>query len=842
MRVLRSRCAGFGRRQSVVPPGSASPSSSRSRWLPCGYCTAASGVCPAPDHRRRLALHGSEARMPLPDRCQVVIIGGGVVGCSIAYHLAQRGVSDVVLVERAGLTHGSTWHAAGPGRAAPHVEQPDPADEPERADLPGPGAGDRLPDRLARCGQPAARVQPAALGGAEAAGRDRRSFGFEVELVSPGRGARAVPAARPHRGPRRDLGALRRLRGPQPAHPRLRDRSPARPAYGSCQAAGSSRSSAAPTGDRRADRPGPDRLRDVVNATGMWGAETARLAGVDVAVSAVEHQYVVTQKRADIPADLPTLRDPDARFYLKPDAGALVIGGWEDGTRAVADHPAGPRPGALRPRPRAVRAVGRGRRGPDPDLRRARHPDLGQRPDPVHARRRAADGGHRGPGQPVPLLRLLRRHRGGRRRGPGDGRVDPRRRPRASTSGRSTSAGSGRRTTSRASPAGRRSSLRALLRHRVPQPERPRRAASAAAHSRPTRGAQGAVRGTKFGWERANWFAPGRSPPSRSPTFNRSNAFRPHVAAEHAAPCGQRSASSTRARSPSSRSAGRAPSPCCRRSPGPTSTCRWEDRLHPAAQRRAAVSRPTSPSPGGPRTASTSSRAAASAGTTSPSCCSTRRRRHGQHRDVEQRLRRAQRLRPAGARPVATDHLGRPRRRGLPLHDRAGDRHRHAPVLALRATYVGELGWELHVPVGVRRRPLRADHGARVETSACATSATERWRSCAWRSTTSPGPWTFARTTTPTRPGWLRRPPGQARADGRTGPAPSREGSASGCAGSPPAPPWLHGSELLTHADRPAGEPVRSAGYGHTVGRTSLGLPAGPPSRTPRCGTGSRSR
>ena len=71
----------------------------------------------------------------------------------------------------------------------------------------------------------------------------------------------------------------------------------------------------------------------VVNATGMWGAQTAALAGSDLAVSPVEHQYVVTDRIADLPADLPTLRDPDARFYVKPEGGGLVIGGWEDGSR-----------------------------------------------------------------------------------------------------------------------------------------------------------------------------------------------------------------------------------------------------------------------------------------------------------------------------------------------------------------------------------------------------------------------------------------------------------------------------------------------------------------------------
>ena len=56
--------------------------------------------------------------MTAPERSEIVIIGGGVVGASIAYHLAQRGKTDVTLVERKSLTNGSTWHAAGPGLPA----------------------------------------------------------------------------------------------------------------------------------------------------------------------------------------------------------------------------------------------------------------------------------------------------------------------------------------------------------------------------------------------------------------------------------------------------------------------------------------------------------------------------------------------------------------------------------------------------------------------------------------------------------------------------------------------------------------------------------------------------
>ncbi len=50
---------------------------------------------------------------PLPAQAQVIVIGGGIAGCSTAYHLAKQGVGDVVVIEKGQLTSGSTWHAAG---------------------------------------------------------------------------------------------------------------------------------------------------------------------------------------------------------------------------------------------------------------------------------------------------------------------------------------------------------------------------------------------------------------------------------------------------------------------------------------------------------------------------------------------------------------------------------------------------------------------------------------------------------------------------------------------------------------------------------------------------------
>ena len=70
----------------------------------------------------------------------------------------------------------------------------------------------------------------------------------------------------------------------------------------------------------------------MINAAGMWGREIAAMVGTRVPACAVEHQYFVTEKTDRIPAGLPTLRDPDGNFYVKPEPGALAVGGWETNT------------------------------------------------------------------------------------------------------------------------------------------------------------------------------------------------------------------------------------------------------------------------------------------------------------------------------------------------------------------------------------------------------------------------------------------------------------------------------------------------------------------------------
>lgn len=272
--------------------------------------------------------------MALPGRSQVVVIGGGVVGCSIAYHLAKRGVTDVTVVERLKLTHGSTWHAAG------LVGQ-----------LRGTAGLTRLMQDSVRIytgleaetgyatgwhGVGSLRVAASAPRWAEL----RRmaalgtSFGLEVELLTPAAAAAKFP-----------LLATDGLHGavwvPSDgyADPSQLTHSFAAGARAlgvrivqDCRVTDIVRNGPRVTALRTTL--GVIECETLVNATGMWGAETARLAGVDIAVTAVEHQYVVTDKRGDIPAGLPTLRDPDAGIYLKPERHGLVVGGWEEGTRA----------------------------------------------------------------------------------------------------------------------------------------------------------------------------------------------------------------------------------------------------------------------------------------------------------------------------------------------------------------------------------------------------------------------------------------------------------------------------------------------------------------------------
>ncbi len=272
--------------------------------------------------------------MAVPERSQIVVIGGGVIGASIAYHLAQRGITDVTLVERKRLTNGSTWHAAGlvgqlrsssslTQLMQKSVETYQTLEEETGYATGWHGVGGL---RVASSADRWAELKRIHTQG--------KSYGFDIHLVSPSEAKEIFPLLN-------EKGVFGGTWTPSDGYV-----DPNQLTYSfitGARAAGvtvvqNCRVESIERSGRRVTavltEQGRIECDVVVNATGMWGAETARLAGVNVAVNAVEHQYVVTEKSHDIPPNLPTFRDPDARFYLKPEAGAIVVGGWEMGTKA----------------------------------------------------------------------------------------------------------------------------------------------------------------------------------------------------------------------------------------------------------------------------------------------------------------------------------------------------------------------------------------------------------------------------------------------------------------------------------------------------------------------------
>jgi len=272
--------------------------------------------------------------MSVPDRSEIVIIGGGVIGASIAYHLAQRGKTDVTLVERKNLTNGSTWHAAGlVGQLRSNsnltqlmqksVETYQTLEEKTGYATGWRGVGGL---RVASSPERWEELQRVYTQG--------KSYGFDIHLASASEAAELFPLLNPegvygatwtptdgYVDPNQLTFAF--ITGARAAGVKV---------IQNCRVESIERQGRRVTAV--VTEQGRIECDVAVNATGMWGAETARLARVNVAVNAVEHQYVVTEKTDDLPTNLPTFRDPDARFYLKPEAGALVIGGWEEGTKA----------------------------------------------------------------------------------------------------------------------------------------------------------------------------------------------------------------------------------------------------------------------------------------------------------------------------------------------------------------------------------------------------------------------------------------------------------------------------------------------------------------------------
>ena len=279
----------------------------------------------------------------LPTQARIVIVGGGIVGCSIAYHLAKLGISDVVLLEQGQLSGGTTWHAAGlvgQLRATHNLTR-----------LAKYGA--ELYEKLeAETGQATGFRRTGSMSVARTAARTeelRRGrtmaacFGVEMHEISLAEAQAKIPVMAVD-----DLDSAFFIPGDGMTNPTDTTQALARGARRggvkvlegvkalSIERAG--RSPAAVVTDQ-----GRIACEQVVLAGGLWTRELARPLGVAVPLHAAEHMYVVTRPIEGVVRNQPVLRDPDGYIYVKEEVGGLVLGGFEPnakpwGTRSVPDN------------------------------------------------------------------------------------------------------------------------------------------------------------------------------------------------------------------------------------------------------------------------------------------------------------------------------------------------------------------------------------------------------------------------------------------------------------------------------------------------------------------------
>ncbi|HLH47526.1 MAG TPA: FAD-dependent oxidoreductase [Acidimicrobiales bacterium] len=273
----------------------------------------------------------------LPDRAQVVIVGGGIVGCSTAYHLTKRGWSDVVLLERKKLTSGTTWHAAGlvttarPTHGMRAVVRRSIGVFEELEAETGLSTGYRRTGTLHLATNPARweelRRQASAC----------RASGIDVDLVGPDRVAELFPPLDP-------AGVVGATWFPDEGRGNATDTtmSLARGArHGGARLHEGVRVDEVLVRDGRAVGVRGDfgemEAEVVVNCTGMWGRDFGSRSGVLLPLQALHHYYVVTEGIPGLPAGMPTIKAGDDYSYVKDEAGRLMVGFFEPGSEPWAE-------------------------------------------------------------------------------------------------------------------------------------------------------------------------------------------------------------------------------------------------------------------------------------------------------------------------------------------------------------------------------------------------------------------------------------------------------------------------------------------------------------------------
>ena len=268
-----------------------------------------------------------------------LIIGGGIIGCSIAYHLARAGEKDIVLLEKSALTHGATWHAAGlvgqlrSSRNTTRMLQK----SVELYDRISAETG--LEADWKKVGSLRLAASPDRMMEARRLATMARSFGLEMQVISPQEAFDLFP-----------LIDTKGLEGAAfiPTDGYIDPASLCQAIAKGARMGGADIRQGVKVLDFRTDgrrvtgvmtSEGEFEAQNVILAAGMWSRELGAKLGLKIAACAVEHQYIVTEAIPDCPENLPTLRDPDRLVYYKPDVGGrLVIGGYEERTLPFGDE------------------------------------------------------------------------------------------------------------------------------------------------------------------------------------------------------------------------------------------------------------------------------------------------------------------------------------------------------------------------------------------------------------------------------------------------------------------------------------------------------------------------
>lgn len=268
--------------------------------------------------------------MVLPQQARVVIVGGGVIGCSTAYHLAHMGWKDVVLLERDQLTSGTTWHAAGLMVTFGSTSETSTEFRKYTRDLYG-----RLEAEtgFATGFKPVGFIEVASnadrLEEFRRVAAFNRYCGVDVHEISPQEIKELFPLARVD-----DLKAGFYVKEDGRVNPVDVTMALARGArqqgatiLEGVAATGIIKKNGAVAGVRT--NYGDIQAEYVVNCAGMWARQFGEMAGVNIPNQAAEHYYLITEELKDLPPNMPVLEDPSHYGYYREEVGGIMVGLFE---------------------------------------------------------------------------------------------------------------------------------------------------------------------------------------------------------------------------------------------------------------------------------------------------------------------------------------------------------------------------------------------------------------------------------------------------------------------------------------------------------------------------------